>query len=162
MVLSDSYIVPECAIRPGSFGGLMALYESNFIKLTHLFGQTDFPADVYFSRAPGDCDLRMHLDACTKYTRVVRMTYLFEDESGQVAEPDLSIKMYLDARMTEVLGWANQHRHAFLSELVERFSRELDRRWTCNMMLGKWLDYLIDRGHAFDIACPLHTRAVEI
>ena len=35
-MLADSYIVPECIARPGSFGGLMTLYEANYIKLTQL------------------------------------------------------------------------------------------------------------------------------
>ena len=32
-MLADSYIVPECFVRPGTLGGLISLYEGNFIKL---------------------------------------------------------------------------------------------------------------------------------
>ena len=32
-MLVDSLIVPECIYRPGSFTGLMTIYESNYIKL---------------------------------------------------------------------------------------------------------------------------------
>ena len=38
--LVDSLIVPECVYRPGSFTGLMTVYESNYIKLRQL--TTDF------------------------------------------------------------------------------------------------------------------------
>ena len=157
-MLSDSYIVPECIVQPGSFGGLMALYEANFIKFFRLVGESNLTHQTYRSYTDRDCDLHLCIDSRSKYTRVFRLTYLFEDPQGPVAEPDLSLKIYLDARMTEVLSWSGQHRHDFLNSLVDRFGRELDRRWTRNMMLGKWLDYLLDRGHSFrpaDVAAML-------
>jgi hypothetical protein len=51
-----------------------------------------------------------------------------------------------------VAGWAEHHRHATLKGLANRFERELDRRWSNNMMLSKWLDYLIDARHDFSAA----------
>src|SRR6188768_2109283 len=41
-MLVDSLIVPECVYRPGSFTGLMTLYESNYIKLRELTGEFDW------------------------------------------------------------------------------------------------------------------------
>ena len=38
-MIVDSYMVPEGDVCPGSFGGLMALYESNYIKLLQLLGE---------------------------------------------------------------------------------------------------------------------------
>ena len=148
-MLADSYIVPECLAQPRSFGGLMALYEANYIKLTQLVGAPEQLADSYLSNASRDCDLHLTVDARMKYTRLLRLTYLFDDPCGTVAEPDLSVKVYLDARMTEVVGFASHQRHAILLGLKRRFHRELDRRWSQNMMLAKWLDYLLDMGHVF-------------
>ena len=34
--ITDSLIVPECIYRPGTFTGLMTLYESNYVKLLQL------------------------------------------------------------------------------------------------------------------------------
>ena len=77
------------------------------------------------------------------------MTYMFDDDAQLVPDPDLVIRVYLDARMAEVSGWAAHHRHAMLNDLANRYRRELDRRWSNNMMLSKWLDYLIDARHRF-------------
>ncbi|MFW2403138.1 MAG: DUF1249 domain-containing protein [Gammaproteobacteria bacterium] len=151
-MLVDSYIVPECAASPRSFGGLMALYESNFIKLGRLVGNIVNLDDNLVSTTPGDCDLFLWVESTARYTHILRMTYLFDEQDSVVADPDLIIRVYLDARMAEVAGWAEHHRHAMLQGLANRFGQELDRRWSNNMMLSKWLDYLIDAGHSFSRA----------
>jgi len=148
-MLADSYIVPQCTVSPGSFGALMALYESNFIKLRMLVGEVGETDDYRLSTTPGDFDLHLSVESTTRYTQILRMTYLFEDDGAAVADPDLLIRVYLDARMAEVAGWAEHHRHKLLRGLADRYGRELDRRWSNNMMLSKWLDYLLDAGHSF-------------
>lgn len=167
-MIADSYIVPECVIGPGSFGGLMALYESNFIKLDMLvgeFGECGEPGDCRLSAAARDRDLYLTVMEATRYTRTFRMTYLFDEPdadsravagaSGVIADPELLIRVYLDARMAEVAGWAEHHRHGVLGGLANRFRRELDRRWSNNMMLSKWLDFLLDARHSFGRGVPV-------
>jgi len=160
-MLADSYIVPECIVRPGSFGGLMALYESNFIKLDRLTGMLADDVSELISIVPGDERLMLAIESASKYTRCLRLTYLFEEEAGEVADPDLIVRVYLDARMTEVRGWANYHRHRVLDGLSQRFRTELDRRWSENMMFSKWLDYLFDCGHSFTNGKSLSRVAEE-
>lgn len=153
-VLADSYIVPQCRAEPRSLGALMALYEGNFIKLMALApavkracsGTAGTPVAAV-SHTPGDLDLHLCVDAVTRYTVDLRLTYLFVDASGTTADPDLHLRVYLDARMVEVISWADSHRHEVLRQLAITSARELDRRWARNIMLGKWLDYLDDRGH---------------
>jgi uncharacterized protein YqiB (DUF1249 family) len=157
-MISDSYIVPECAVRPGSFGALMALYETNYIKVGLLIGDLDLYGDLQgspdknclVSLSPRDCDLHLWVESRTRYTQILRMTYIFDDEGSAIADPDLVIRIYDDARMAEVVGWAEHHRHALLDDMATRFAGEIDRRWSQNMMLSKWLDYLLDVGHSFD------------
>ena len=127
----------------------MALYESNFIKLDRLAAIGLDKARDALSIADGDERLMLTFELSAKYTRSLRLTYLFDEATGVVAEPDLKVRVYLDARMTEVRGWANYHRHRVLRGLRQEFKSELDRRWSENMMFSKWLDYLIDCGHSF-------------
>ena len=150
-VLADIYIVPQCKAEPRSLGALMALYEGNFIKLTALapaFRETP-PGEPRLSRTERDLDLHFCLDGVTRYTVDLRLTYLFDDACGLCADPDLHLRVYLDARMVEVISWSLSHRHDVLRQLAASGTRELDRRWSRNIMLGKWLDYLGDMGHAF-------------
>jgi len=131
----------------------MALYEGNFIKLnalapalaTAVGSQASRVARI--SRSSRDLDLHLCVDAVTRYTIDLRLTYLFEDATGLAADPDLQLRVYLDARMVEVISWSVSHRHEVLRQLAVSSSRELDRRWSRNVMLGKWLDYLGDMGH---------------
>ena len=64
-------------------------------------------------------------------------------------DPDLTVRVYHDARLVEAVGGREEHRHHKLQELAKTHSRELDWRWRNNMMLNKWLDYLLDMGHEF-------------
>jgi uncharacterized protein YqiB (DUF1249 family) len=154
-VLADSYIVPQCRAEPRSLGALMALYEGNFIKLTALVPALKLPhagktaaQTATVSRTARDFDLHLCVDAVTRYTIDLRLTYLFLDAEGLSADPDLHLRVYLDARMVEVISWSESHRHEVLRQLALSSSRELDRRWSRNIMLGKWLDYLRDMGHS--------------
>jgi len=134
----------------------MALYEGNFIKLTALApALLESPAgNLGLSRSPRDLDLHLCVDAVTRYTVDLRLTYLFDEFSGEQfagvsADPDLHLRVYLDARMVDVISWSMSHRHEVLRQLAATSARELDRRWSRNVMLGKWLDYLDDMGHIF-------------
>jgi uncharacterized protein YqiB (DUF1249 family) len=151
VMLADSYIVPECLFRPGTLGGLISLYESNFIKLTALLGDVTVCSGQYVSRSARDCDLHLSVEDGSRYTRLLHLTYVFEDPAGLVAEPDLTLRLYLDARVAEVTGLADVQRHDLLARLAQRYTRELDRRWARNMVLGKWLDYLLDNGHSYAV-----------
>jgi uncharacterized protein YqiB (DUF1249 family) len=150
-MLADSYIVPECLIRPGTLGGLISLYEGNFIKLSALLGDAAGISGQRVSRTDRDCDLHLSIEDGSRYTRQLRLTYVFEEPAGPVADPDLSVRLYLDARVAEVTGWAVFHRHDLLAELAEQYSREIDRRWARNMVLSKWLDYLLENGHSYAV-----------
>ena len=160
-VLADSYIVPQCRAEPRSLGALMALYEGNFIKLTGLAPALIAPElaghslaecgrfEPALSRVARDLDLHLCVDGVTRYTVDLRLTYLFEESDGLSANPDLQLRLYLDARMVEVISWSVAHLHEVLQRLAATKFRELDRRWSQNIMLGKWLDFLDDMGHSF-------------
>ena len=155
----DSLIVPECVYRPGSFTGMMTLYESNFIKLTGLIeslsAQRSAKLEPVVSVTPRDCDLHLRPVSSEPYTTTFKLTYWFESADGdRVADPDLMIRIYHDARLAEAVGGADTHHHHKLRELAAQdtagvHSLELDRRWRNNVMLNKWLDYLLDMGHSF-------------
>lgn len=148
-MLVDSYILPECIAKPGSFGGLMALYEANFIKLNQLVNGLQDCDDTQVSVAPADSELFLEISKRSKYTCEIRLTYFFPENEGLVADPDLVARVYFDARMAEVKGWINSHRHELLRALNRQYRLELGHCWSRNIMFSKWLDYLLENGHAF-------------
>ncbi len=147
-MLVDSLIVPECVYRPGSFTGLMTLYESNYIKLQHL-ADFPWPRRAMVSKSPRDNDLHADLVREEPYTTTLKLTYRFHEGGSVIADPDLVLRVYHDARLVEAVGGHERHTHQKLRELALNSGAELDRRWRINMMLNKWLDYLFDVGHSF-------------
>ena len=148
-MLVDSLILPECVYRPGSFTGLMTLYESNYIKLDQLTDGFAWSAASLLSSSPRDNDLHAQIMRREPYTTTLRLTYWFDGENGPEPDPDLILRVYHDARLVEAVAGAERHRHPKLREWARDSGAELDRRWRINMMLNKWLDYLADVGHRF-------------
>jgi uncharacterized protein YqiB (DUF1249 family) len=141
-VILDCNIIVSWRSRPRSFTALMALYESNYVQLTRLAGPLDSLSGSGVSRVPGDCELALSVLERARYTSQLLLTYLLPaagtPPAGVERIPDLRLCLYHDARLLEATGPA-----------VEGAERELDRRWTRNMMLNKWLDYCAERGHRF-------------
>jgi uncharacterized protein YqiB (DUF1249 family) len=149
----DSLLVPQCIYRPGTFTGLMTLYESNFIKLHQLAAALDWPADAIVSSSPRDSDLHAEIVRREPYTTTLRLTYWFPEEGGVSApDPDIVVRIYHDARLVEAVSSRDAHRHTKLREWAGSSNAELDRRWRLNMLLNKWLDYLFEVGHSLNSA----------
>ena len=132
----------------------MTIYESNFIKLLHLSRELrSIPGSaqpLLISRTDQDCDLHLKLLRRETYTTTVNLTYWFDQDAAEpVADPDLTLRIYHDASLVEAVSGREEHHHPALQALARAHSLELDRRWRNNIMLNKWLDYLLDMGHAF-------------
>ena len=93
-MLVDSLILPECVYRPGTFTGLMTLYESNYIKLHNLTRAFDWANDAVVSTVRGDSDLHATLVRREPYTTTLKLTYWFREAQGDVvADPDLILRV---------------------------------------------------------------------
>jgi uncharacterized protein len=151
-MLVDSLLVPQCIYRPGTFAGLMTVYESNYIKLRQLSTALEWDTDTFVSSSSRDNDLHAEILRREPYTTTLRLTYWFQEAGGgAMPDPDLVLRIYHDARLVEAVSSGDAHRHAKLRELARSgSSAELDRRWRINMMLNKWLDYLFEVGHSLD------------
>ena len=83
------------------------------------------------------------------YTSTVNLTYLLPHMHGSLPYPDMQVRIYHDAHLVEARQWAAVHSQPLLRSLRTRAERELDQRWARNMMLNKWLEYCVERGHRF-------------
>lgn len=146
-MLLEYQIVPETTVRPGSFTGLMALYESNYLRLLRLIPELDRIDGCFRSRVAGDCNLHMEILERCRYTVTLSLTYHFQTDSGRITDPDMQVRAYLDGRLAEVMSLCGDLRHAELRRLVCAHRQELDVRWQRNVVLNKWLEYLTDQGH---------------
>jgi uncharacterized protein YqiB (DUF1249 family) len=130
----------------------MGLYESNYIRFGRLAGDLAQLGGRHVSCVSGDCDLLLTVTERTPYTTAVTLTYLLDDGAAESAYPDMRLRLYHDARVAEAHDWAASHEHRGLRALRGHAERELDLRWARNVMLNKWLDYCLERGHRFSPA----------
>ncbi len=146
-MLQDYFLVPETIVKPKSFIGLMSLYESNYLRLLQLIPELNRLDGYYRSRVAGDCDLHVEILERRRYTVTMSLSYFFYEESVRIADPDMKVRVYLDGQLAESMGFSGERRHAAFGRLMRMHRAELDARWHRNIILNKWLDYLMDQGH---------------
>lgn len=146
-MLLDSALVPETIIRPRSFVGLMSVYESNYVRLLHVIPELERLDGCYRSRVAGDCDLYLEILDRSRYTVTLTLTYHFNCDEGRKADPDMLVRAYLDGRLAEAMSIGGNHQQAEFRRLTRLHNEDLDALWKRNVILNKWLDYLIEQGH---------------
>jgi uncharacterized protein len=154
-MLNDCATLVSWRAKPKSFVALMALYESNYVRLGWLTGGLIATlAGRHRSVIASDCDLLLSVTERSPYTTTLNLTYHLPSREGEAPAsdyPDMGIRVYHDAHLVEAQEWAGSHPHGVLQALRRRAERELDQRWARNIMLNKWLEYCLERGHRF---CP--------
>lgn len=128
-----------------SLSGLMQLYESSFLRLQRLLPEWPLPFSEAVSEVAGDRALHVELLEAARYTSVLRLTYRFADQ----CQPDLVVKIYHDAQMAEALSVGDYSRCDVLRELDLQADSTVHQLWPANLLMDKWLDYLLQKGHGF-------------
>ena len=90
---TDALATVSWRARPQGFVALMALYESNYVRLGWITGNPGVLADVAVSRVEGDCELLLRTLERSRYTTTIELTYL--DQTGQQAELVQSVAVKL-------------------------------------------------------------------
>jgi uncharacterized protein YqiB (DUF1249 family) len=146
-MLLEHQLVPQAIARPRSFVGLMSLYESNYLRLQQLIPDLERLDGYYQSRVAGDCDLHLEIIDRSRYTLTLSLSYFFYDGQDRVSDPNMIVRVYLDGSLAEAMSYLGENRHSDFRRLNKSCRNELDRRWRRNMVLNKWLEYLMDQGH---------------
>lgn len=136
-------------VRPRSFAGLMTLYEGNHVRLKQLLGPLRQVPEHAVSASASDLSLYVSVLERSPYTTVMKLTYWFDAPAGSEADPDLTLRVYHDARLAETVDCAGSPRHAALQGLWRPARSELEHRWTLNILLNKWLEFCLDNRHVF-------------
>lgn len=125
--------LPAELFRPRSLAMLMGVYEANYRRLLELFGDpARWPARRRL-RLRGRPDLHVEVRTRSRYTTEFVMTYRF----GGERLPDLSVRLYRDARLAEAVPLADK------TDAGRPFAR-LPARWQANLLLYKWLEYCLE------------------
>ena len=142
-VLSRATRIP----RIGRFAWLMGLYAENHERLIRLFEPADLAPGIYTSRIGDDLDLRLDVIEQHRYTTELRLTYALRDPLTGEPDPSAFLRMYHDARQVEATHCYVGRRWQDVLGLFPPPAALLDHRLRMNTFLGKWLQYLAERGH---------------
>ena len=149
----DSLLVPQCIYRPGTFTGLMTLYESNYIKLHQLASAHPVAGRCHrlvFAARQRSCTPR---SSAASRTRRPCGSRIGSTTRGVVGAGPGHHRAHLPrcaARRSRQQRRGASPREA--PRAGQEQQRELDRRWRLNMLLNKWLDYLFEVGHSLGAA----------
>jgi uncharacterized protein YqiB (DUF1249 family) len=148
-MVSDHLCAISWRARPRSFVGLMTLYESNYIRLGWLVPDLRRLHGRFTSEVEGEPALELAVVEQCRYTTAFQMSYLFADGGAPAREPQLDVRVYHDARLAEACGTGATATHPRLRRLLAGAARGRGQRWSCNMLLNKWLEYCVESGHRF-------------
>jgi len=98
----------------------------------------------------------------SRYTTTINLTYLLPPSlppgptagaAGTDFErlPDVQVRVYHDAHLAEAQDCRLREATGVAIPRSALPKRELVRRWQRNMMLNKWLEYCVERGHRFHL-----------
>ena len=150
-MLSDDVCTISWRARPRSFVSLMTLYESNFIRLGWLVPDLRRMRGSLTSKVAGGPSLELAVVEQCRYTTSFQLTYLFDEGGTQAREPRLDVRVYHDARLAEACGTSPVPVHPRLRRLTAGAATGRVQRWSCNMLLNKWLEYCVESGHRFAV-----------
>lgn len=133
--------------RIGRFGWLMGLYAENHGKLTRLFEPGDLSEGAYRSSIGDGLDLQLDVIEQHRFTVELRLTYALADPLTGEPDPSAFVRLYRDARQAEATHCYVGRRWQDVIGMYPPPDELIGHRLRMNTFLGKWLDYLAERGH---------------
>ena len=145
-----------------SFASLMELYELNYMWLRRLIPNCKELDGHVASHIKGALDLHMEVLERCKYTTTLSLTYRFDDIGGYIADPDVRIRIYHDARTAEVMACSQHRLEVSKGPKATAKPDSLEWKWNANRFLLKWLRFCVSQGHTFDIGIAIDKSASDV
>ena len=125
----------------------MGLYAENHGHLVRLFAPQALEEGRYLSSIGDGLDLRLDVIECHRYTVELRMTYDINDPVTGEPDPSAYVRLYRDARQAEATHCYVGRRWQDVVGMYPPPEALISHRMRMNTFLGKWLEYLAERGH---------------
>lgn len=148
--------------RLGRFGWLMALYSENHGRFARLFSPAALAPGSYLSTTGDGLDLQLDVIEQHRYTTELRLTYAMQDPLTGQPDPSAYLRLYHDTCQAEATHCYIGRRWQDVMGLYPPPAELLGHRLRINTFLGKWLEYLAERGHATRTLRPAHVPREQI
>lgn len=126
----------------------MGLYAENHDHLMRLFAPERLHVGSHLSSIGDGLDLRLDVIECHRYTVELRLTYDLCDPVTGEPDPSAFVRLYRDARQAETTHCYVGRRWQDVMGMYPPPEALISHRMRMNTFLGKWLDYLAERGHS--------------
>ena len=125
------------------------LCEANFSRLERLIPSFGEIQEESVGRATGKPALYFRLLERSPFTLVIELTHDFSGEPQLIFEPNVRIRVCLDARTVEMLSDDERpYVHLALRD-AEAPEAILDYKWEMNYFLARWLDHCLQADYRF-------------
>ncbi len=137
----------------------MAECEANYLRLTKLLANrhpdnsASHQDELRFMIARGQQDWLhvLRIIERSPYTTTLELSRTAIGESSSwLALPKLTLRMYHDAKLAEVLAWEGHKRLRPRYEYPNQSMYQSDEKYQLNRFLGEWLTLCLEHGHSLD------------
>lgn len=129
------------------FGWLMGLYTENHVRLGRVIAPAALETGRYTSSVGDGLDLQVDVLEQHRYTTELRLTYGMADPVTGQPDPSAYLRQYHDARQLEATHCYIGRRWQDVIGMHPLPAELISHRMRMNTFLGKWLQYLAERGH---------------
>ena len=144
--------------RLSRFGWLMGLYAENHARFQRLFAPARLGQGSWLSSVGDGLDVRLDVLERHPYTLELRLTYDLRDPLTGEPDPSAYLRLYTDARQVETTHCYVGRRWQDVMGLYPPPAELVGHRLRMNTFLGKWLEYLAERGHGVATLAPAIPR----
>ena len=141
--------------RLSRFGWLMALYSENHSRFARLFEPAHLPAGRYQSDIGDGLPVQLEVLEQHRYTTEIRLTYAITDPVTGQPDPSAWLRLYHDARQLEATHCYVGRRWQDVIGMYPPPAAVVGHRLRMNTFLGKWIQYLAERGHGVATLHPV-------
>lgn len=131
----------------------LAECEANYLRLSKLMPLADeSQREFAMTRAEQPWHTRIQILERSRFTTTVQMSQKRAD--GQAGEwlrtPKLTVRLYHDARLAEVLAWERHRRLQPRYDYPNQGMYQQDEKAQLNRFLGEWLGLCLEQGHSLE------------
>jgi uncharacterized protein len=136
----------------------MAEYEFNYVRLTKLLLSIEgLQALSVVQQNIKSWRYKIRVIERARYTTTLQLTQVSSHPSGAsknglwLQMPLLTVRMYHDAELAEVLAWEGHKRLRPRYDYPNRFMYQADEKLQVNQFLGEWLKLCMGQGQHIDV-----------
>lgn len=125
--------------QPKAYWQVEQLFEENYHKLCRLIPTIKHIEQDQILPSSALADLHLLLESRSAHTAIFTLTHQHQG----VNKPDIRFKLYLDAKLLEVLSVCDEpmvnQSHPYLAKCSD-----LDIKYELNVFMQRWLDFCLD------------------